>query len=273
MCPPAAAPTAARADTASADAPPTVQLAELPISREDLATTLQRMGDWLAGPTPRRVATANLDFLEIARRHDALRACLQGADLVTADGAPLLWLSRLAGEPIPERVAGADFVPLLVGEAAARGRSVYFLGGDDGVAERTIEVLRARYPELKVAGFSSPFLDLDDEAGCRAAAAEVAATSPDLVLVAFGCPKQDLFIERHLHDLGCHVAVGVGGTFNFIIGRVKRSPLLLQKLGLEWLWRFAVEPRRLFMRYWRDGTYFLRLYTQAWMRKALRRSV
>ncbi|GJM21600.1 MAG: hypothetical protein DHS20C15_15150 [Planctomycetota bacterium] len=250
-----------------------MQLADLPISREDLATTLTRMGEWLAGPTPRRVATANLDFLEIARRHDALRACLQGADLVTADGAPLLWLSRLAGEPIPERVAGADFVPLLVGEAAARSRSVYFLGGEDGVAERTIEVLRERYPDLKVAGWSSPFLDLNDVDGCRAAAEAVAATSPDLVLVAFGCPKQDLFIERHLHELGCHVAVGVGGTFNFIIGRIKRSPMLLQKCGLEWLWRFAVEPRRLFLRYWRDGSYFLKLYASALWRKALRRAV
>jgi N-acetylglucosaminyldiphosphoundecaprenol N-acetyl-beta-D-mannosaminyltransferase len=248
---------------------PTVVLGGVPVTRLGLDSTLSLLGGWLEQPTGmRRVATANLDFLEIAQHDDALQHCLGTADIVTADGEPLIWLSRLRGHPIPERVAGADFVPLLVGEAARRGKSVYFLGGSDGVADEAIEALRNDYPELVVAGSSSPFLDLADAGACRQVALEVAASEADLVLVAFGCPKQDFFIERYLDLMNCRVAVGVGGTFNFIAGRIRRAPRFLQRTGLEWVHRLAMEPHRLVMRYWRDGICFLKLFTRILLERA-----
>ncbi len=239
---------------------PTVILGGVPVTRLGLEPTLSVFADWLqdAGSC-RRVATANLDFLEIAAGNDALRQCLATADIVTADGEPLIWLSKLRGQPIAERVAGADFVPMLVSEAARLGKSVYFLGGEDGVAEEAIAVLREQDPGLKVAGHSSPMVDLDDEAACQAIADDVAASEADLVLVAFGCPKQDLFIERYVDRMQCRIAVGVGGTFNFIAGRINRAPAFMQKSGLEWIHRLAMEPRRLIGRYYRDGMCFLRL--------------
>ena len=248
---------------------PTVVLGGVPVARLGVESTLSLMGTWLEDEVgTRRVATANLDFLEIAQHDDALQHCLATADIVTADGEPLIWLSRLRGQPIPERVAGADFVPLLVGEAAQRGKSVYFLGGADGVAEEAIEVLRKDYPDLVVAGSSEPFLDLADAGACRQVALEVAASGADLVLVALGCPKQDFFIERYIDLMNCRVAVGVGGTFNFIAGRIKRAPEFLRRSGLEWVHRLAMEPRRLVMRYWRDGVCFLKLVVRILLERA-----
>jgi len=252
--------TSVRTQPSAENRLPTVVLGGVPVARLGLQQTLALFAHWLEDEGGRRrVATANLDFLEIAGEHDALRECLATADIVTADGEPLIWLSKLRGQPIPERVAGADFVPLLVGEAARLGRKVYFLGGEDGVAEEAIAVLKGRFPELKVAGHASPMVDLADEDACEWIAADVKASGAELVLVAFGCPKQDLFIQQYLDDLGCRVAVGVGGTFNFIAGRIRRAPRWMQRTGLEWVHRLAMEPRRLLGRYLRDGLCFLRL--------------
>jgi N-acetylglucosaminyldiphosphoundecaprenol N-acetyl-beta-D-mannosaminyltransferase len=257
---------------AAADRLPTVILGGVPVARLTMSATLSLLGEWLQDATTvRRVATANLDFLEISEREDALRECLATADIVTADGEPLIWLSHFRGQPIPERVAGADFVPKLVGEAARLGKSVYFLGGADGVAQEAIEVLLQEYPSLIVAGQSEPFINLDDEQGCREAVEVVRDSGADLVLVAFGCPKQDYFIEEYLHEMGCRVAVGVGGTFNFIAGRIRRAPRFLQVVGLEWVHRLAMEPRRLMLRYLRDGTCLIRMFANITIQRAFGR--
>ena len=254
--------------------PPTVILGGVPVARLDLESTLALFGTWLEDPAGRRrVATANLDFLELASHDEQLLDCLGTADLVTADGEPLVWLSQLRGQPIPERVAGADLVPLLVGEAAERGRSVYFLGGQDGAAQQAIAVLQKRYPELKVAGFSEPMVDLSDEQACLEIADSVRTSAADLVLVAFGCPKQDPFIERYGEQMGARLAVGVGGTFNFIAGRINRAPKWLQKMGLEWVHRLAMEPRRLVGRYWRDGCCFLGLVMRIVLERSFSRAL
>lgn len=254
-----------RADSA----PPPVVLGGVPIARLDTTDALALMGGWLDSPGQRRAATANLDFLEMARGNLDLHRCLATADLVTADGKPLLWLARLHGAPIPERVAGADFTPLLVGEAARRGRSVFFLGGADGVAQAAAERLRETYPDLRIAGCASPMVRLDDEASCLAAADLVRESGADLLLVALGCPKQDLFLEQYLDATGARLGVGVGGTFNFIIGRVRRAPPWIQKVGLEWAFRFAMEPRRLFGRYLRDAIHLGRLAREALVFRSL----
>ena len=244
--------------------PSTVPLGGVLVSRLGLAETISLMGDWLDDPMGRRrVATANLDFLALAHDNEQLQQTLLLSDLVTADGAPLVWLSHLAGEPIAERVAGADFVVPLIGEAARRGRSVYFLGGSDEAGKETIEILRERFPELIVAGQSAPMVNLAEVDDCRAVARSVAESGADLVLVGFGCPKQDFFIHHYLPDMNCRLAIGVGGTFNFITGRVRRAPAIWQKLGLEWFFRWMMEPRRLLGRYLNDARHLLRLVVQS----------
>lgn len=244
--------------------PPTVDLGGIPVSRLGFEASIDLLGSWMEEPGARRVATANLDFLEQARRRPQLRVALQTADLVTADGTPLVWLAGLQSRPIPERVAGSDLVPRLIAEAARRGRSVYFLGGSPGAGEEAARRMQHRHPGLRVAGIAAPMISLEQPAGCLEVARAVRETRPDLLLVALGCPKQDVFLARYVEELGCRVGIGVGATVDFLAGRIRRAPRILGPLGGEWLFRLALEPRRLLGRYSRDLVHLFRLAREAW---------
>jgi N-acetylglucosaminyldiphosphoundecaprenol N-acetyl-beta-D-mannosaminyltransferase len=223
---------------------------------------------------PRLVCTVNTDFLANTMswslnmvRHPELLSILRGADLVTADGMPLVWASRYLGPGLKERVTGADLVPLLAREAALGGRSLYFLGGAPGTAEQAAQILKDRNPGLTVAGCDSPVVHV---AGPELAAApekdgeiveRINRSAPDILFVAFGSPKQELFFERNRHRLRVPVTIGVGGTFEFITGSVRRAPGWMQSSGLEWLFRFTQDPGRLGKRYLND---LVKLGTQIW---------
>lgn len=235
---------------------PTVAVDGLPIACLTEDETIDRLLRWLGESGSRRVATVNLDFLALAHRDDELRRALRSADLLTADGAPLVWLGRRA---VPERVAGSELVEPLVAAAARDRRSVYLLGGPDGVGRAAADLLVARHPGLRIAGVSSPFVDLDDHEGCRRIAAEVRASGADLLLVALGCPKQDLFLTRHLAATGARVGIGIGCTLELLTGAHVQAPVWMRRTGLEWLFRLTREPRRLAPRYLRDLVHLSRL--------------
>ena len=211
---------------------------------------------------PRQVATVNVDFIvntltweQGGIRHPELLDILRRADLVTADGMPVVWMSKLLGCPLKERVTGADLVPALAAEAARRGRSLFLLGGRSGIAQQTAEVLQQRNPGLMIAGVGAPFVYTEGEqladfhAQDAAIVAEINAARPDILLIAFGNPKQELWFARNASRLKVPVSIGIGGTFEFIVGTVSRAPLWVQRAGLEWIYRILMEPRRLWKRY------------------------
>lgn len=238
---------------------PTCSLDGIAISRLTEIETVALLRRWLEEEGPRQVATANLDFLQLASDDDRLRGDLQAADLVTADGWPLVALSRLAGQLIPERVAGATFVPRLL-EACAEDRvPVYLLGSTPEVMAAATERMSQSMPSLQIVGSGSPFLDWDDEQQAGAVADEVRRSGARLLLVALGCPKQERFLNRFLPRTGASVGIGVGGTLDFIAGRRRRAPRAVQRLGLEWLVRLAQDPYRLLPRYCRDLLHLSRL--------------
>jgi N-acetylglucosaminyldiphosphoundecaprenol N-acetyl-beta-D-mannosaminyltransferase len=212
-----------------------------------------------------QVATINADFVIKANTDPELRRILQEADMATADGMPLVWGARLLGMPLSGRVTGADLVPALAERAAERSYSLYFLGAAPGVAVRAAEVLQARYPALRIAGVASPtvnsLLEVD-----HALLRTIQVAHPDILLVAFGNPKQEKWINMHAQALHVPVMIGVGGTLDFIAGMVKRAPLWMQKSGLEWLYRLLQEPRRLWKRYVNDlSSYSIFFLRQWWM--------
>jgi N-acetylglucosaminyldiphosphoundecaprenol N-acetyl-beta-D-mannosaminyltransferase len=208
-----------------------------------------------------QVATVNTDFVVRAQFDPELRYLLQNADLLTADGMPLVWGVRFLGASLPGRVTGADLVPALAQRAAERGLSIYFLGGGPGVAAQAVDVLKKNYPGLRVAGVHSPpfrpILEMDSSFQ-----EEIRLARPDILLVAFGNPKQEKWIGMHGCRLGVPVMIGVGGSLDFIAGQFHRAPKWMQQAGLEWLYRLLQEPRRLFRRYAIDmavfGSYFVR---------------
>ncbi len=218
--------------------------------------TVQRIEGMIASGMPHFIATANVDFVVQAQHDEELRRILSEADLVLCDGTPLVWASRLVGRALPERVAGADVVPRLIEVAAEKDFRIFLLGASEEAAMAAERNLRARFPQLNLVGhYSPPFKPLL-EMNHEEIRNRIAAAKPDILLVAFGCPKQEKWIAMHYRSLGVPVAIGVGATIDFLGGRVKRAPVWMQRSGTEWIYRLAQEPRRLFKRYASDLVVF-----------------
>lgn len=198
---------------------------------------------------PGYVATANLDFVMQSRRDPELQRILLEADLVVADGAPLVWLSGLFGPKLRERVTGSDLTPMLAEACRDQGLGVFALGAAPGVAKKAMAVLEGRYPGLRVAGWHSPpqadLLEMDHADILK----RISAAGPDLLLVAFGAPKQEKWINMHFREWNVPLAMGIGGTLDFLAGEQRRAPRWVQRLGMEWCWRMLTNPRRLLGRY------------------------
>ncbi|MFP4144896.1 MAG: WecB/TagA/CpsF family glycosyltransferase [Phycisphaeraceae bacterium] len=203
------------------------------------------------------VITPNLDHLRRARFDAEFRGMLEEADLVVADGMPLIWASRLQGTPLPERVAGSSLVSTLAEEAGRQGRSLFLLGGAPGAADAAGAALERRCPGLRIAGTACPapgFEQRDGEIdGLRE---QLRQARPDVVYVALGSPKQERLIREMRSELPGTWWLGVGMSLGFLAGQVRRAPVWMQRAGLEWLHRLGQEPRRLARRYVVDGLPF-----------------
>ncbi len=231
----------------------------IPVDNLDMDQALERIFSMVTAYQSdlktRLVATANVDF--IVNAHDTkdaenankLLSILRKADMVTADGMPLVWLSQLLGKPLKERVTGADMVPALAEKAAHEGKSVYFFGGAYGSAKQTAKIFKKLYPNLKIAGFSAPMIDMDDEIENMVEIARINITEPDILLIALGNPKQEFWFNRYKKYMKVPVSMGVGGTFEFISGVTSRAPEWMQRTGLEWIFRMSQDPKRLINRY------------------------
>jgi N-acetylglucosaminyldiphosphoundecaprenol N-acetyl-beta-D-mannosaminyltransferase len=239
----------------------------VPVDDLNMAQALLRLEDFIAigratGRT-HQIATVNADFV-VNSLHDAeLRRILQESDMATADGMPLVLGARLLGVPLADRVTGADLVPALAERAAQKGYSIYLLGARPGVGQRAAEILLERYPGLQIAGVTSPpnvpIQEMD-----RSILDHIKAAKPDILLVAFGNPKQEKWIRMYAHELAVPVCIGVGGTFDMIAGITKRAPVWMQRAGIEWLFRLAQEPKRLWKRYVLDLFYFGYFFVWQW---------
>jgi N-acetylglucosaminyldiphosphoundecaprenol N-acetyl-beta-D-mannosaminyltransferase len=244
----------------------TIVILGIPVDNLDLAETVERIFDLIEASRQdgraRQVATVNVDFVvntltwRLSRfRHPELIDILRRADLVTPDGMPIIWTSRMLGTPLKERVTGADLVPRLAQAAARQGKSIYFLGGQGDVGRQAARKLQAQFPDLKVAGADSPFVRIEGEALTaeadkdQAVVERINRSGADILLIGFGNPKQEVWFERNRGRLQVPVSIGIGGTYEFIVGSVTRAPQWMQKTGLEWVFRITQDPKRLWKRY------------------------
>lgn len=202
---------------------------------------LAQVARFVAERRPRQVVTVNPEFVIEAQRSPAFRAVLAQAALATADGFGLLLVARLRGRRLRGRVTGVALVERIAAEAARAGWSLFLLGAAPGVAERAAAALQARHPGLHIAGCYAGSPRPADEPGIRVLVAEA---RPDVLLVAYGHPAQDLWIARNQAALGVPVAIGVGGVFDYLAGVVPRAPAWMRWIGLEWLYRLIRQPSR-----------------------------
>jgi len=253
-----------------------MRLMGAPIGVVTEAAAVQVIVDAAATGRGHWTITANLDHLRRYHRDPLAKALIDDADLVVADGMPLVWASRLAGEPLPERVSGSSMVWSICEAASARRQSVFLLGGDPGIAERAADVFQDRYPELKLAGTACPPTGFqNDEHELTHIQRQVTEAAPQVVLVALGFPKQDLLIRILRSSLPHASFVGVGISLSYVTGDLSCPPSWICRLGLEWAYRLRQEPtRRLARRYLVDGPPFaLRLMMSAARHRVRRRSL
>jgi exopolysaccharide biosynthesis WecB/TagA/CpsF family protein len=250
-----------------------VEIAGVPLDRVDLSEAVRRLSDAVEERRQVQVATVNLDFLVTAHRNSDFRDLLSKCELNVADGKPVVWLSRLLGHSLPERVPGSDLVPLLASQAARSGARVFLLGGEAGAGEAAARRLAADNPGLQLAGWLEPPRASLDEMANEQILEIVKRSRPDILLVALGNPKQEFWIARHRHLLAeVAVLIGVGCVFDLLAGRQSRAPLWMQRSGLEWLHRLGAEPRRLAGRYLGDAAWLLLASTRILVGRATRRA-
>ncbi len=210
--------------------------------------------------SPHQIWTPSIAHIMMCRRDPEFAEIIQRAELVVPDGTPVVWMSKVLGTPLPERVTGADLTPKLCEAASRAGRRVFFFGAAPGVAEEVAEKMSRLYPGLVVAGTYTPPMQFEhnpDEN--RKAIERIHQAEPDILFVALGSPRQEKWIHRHRDELGVPVMIGVGAAFNFIAGREKRAPEWMRKHGLESLWRMVQRPREILGRLLRNAPAFFLL--------------
>ncbi len=225
-----------------AEAKPRVTVLGVPIDPATFESMLDSIAGWIAARDGlHQICTVSPEFVMIAQDDAQFMHVLRSADLCVADGVGLLFAARYLGHRLPERVTGSDGTPLIARRAAREGWSLFLLGAGPGVAERAAESLIQQNPGLRVAGTwaGSPAPEEEDDI-----VAHVNASGADILLVAYGAPRQDLWIARNRDRLKVSVAMGVGGSLDFVAGVVPRAPRWMRRLALEWLYRLYKQPWR-----------------------------
>lgn len=238
-----------------------------------LAQAIATLRCWMDEPLKasgcRYVVTPNLDHARLLRDDEGLQSAYRDASFVIPDGMPFVWAAKLMGRPIPQRVAGSDLVPGLLADAsAARPLTYYLLGAAPGVAETAAKKIETQYPFARCVGCLSPDFGFEkDPEACAQIIAKVNEAKPDLLVLGFGAPKQELWIGAHHQRVHAKVAVCAGATIDFLAGQVSRAPKWMQKSGLEWAHRMLSQPQRLFPRYARDAAALPGLLWRDWRDK------
>jgi N-acetylglucosaminyldiphosphoundecaprenol N-acetyl-beta-D-mannosaminyltransferase len=241
-----------------------VRIGELDVDAVTLDGALARIAELIERGSGGAVFTPNVDHVVKAETHLPFRQAYARADLRLADGMPLLWASRLVGSPLPEKVSGSDLIVPLARLAAERGWRVYLFGGGAGVASQAGEKM-AEELGVHVVGTDAPNINPDGNSDdTERFLSRIRAAGPDLLLVALGTPKGELWIDRFRGHIAPTVAIGVGGSFDFFTGRVRRAPPWMSRAGLEWLFRLTQEPRRMWRRYLIDDPRFVAIVARSW---------
>ena len=234
---------------------PSITMMGCRIDNLSMEETLGRIEEFIRSGKPHQHVVVNVDKLVKASRDAELRRIINACALVNVDGMPVVWASRLLGKPLKERVAGVDLFEALMRRSSERGWRVFLLGARSEVVAAVADSFQRRSPALVIAGWRDGYWQGEEQEA--QVAEQVRASGADLLFVAIGSPKKEQFLGRWQASMRIPFAMGVGGSFDVAIGRLKRAPRWMQRAGLEWLYRFLQEPRRMFRRYFIEDMAFV----------------
>lgn len=206
------------------------------------------------------VVAVNVDVIMQIEKDSYLKKIVDSADLVLVDGKPLIWISKWYRKEIKAKISGSDLVPLLCQTSAKRGYRIFILGGKDGIARQAKERLEDSFPSIQIEGtYAPPYGFEEDVIELEKINKMISEISPDLLIVCFGCPKQEKWIYENIKNYDAMVSICAGATVDFLAGNVKRAPRWMSEHGLEWFYRFLQEPKRMFKRYFINDIKILKL--------------
>ena len=218
------------------------------------------LDDRIAESKKTQVCFVPTNSILAARKSSFVMDVYNSADVVMCDGVPVQWASKILGTPLKQRLTGFDFFPHFIQHCAQKNYSVYFLGAKEGIAKQLAAIYQSRYPGIRVAGYyTPPFAASFSEEQNAVMLSAINAAKPDVLFVSLTAPKQDIWIHQQLPHLNVKIAIGVGAAFDSEAGSLKRAPILMQKMGLEWFYRFLQEPGRMFRRYFIEAPVFVPL--------------
>jgi N-acetylglucosaminyldiphosphoundecaprenol N-acetyl-beta-D-mannosaminyltransferase len=241
-----------------------VTLFGIPIDNLNMAEVLDCIEAMIGDGGIHQHVVVNVDKIVKMESNPNLRQTVLDCDLITVDGQPVIWVSKLLKCPIKERVTGVDLFGTLMARCAERGLRPYLLGARQEIVTKTVDALKAKHPTLNLAGWRNGYWTAEEEDNI---VQEIKRAKPDVLCMAVGSPKQELFLGKWKQEMRVPFVMGVGGSFDVTAGVLRRAPRWMQRLGLEWLFRLAQEPRRLWRRYLNEDMAFFRLVWREWRAK------
>ena len=218
-----------------------------------MAETLNEIDKLIQKKNCSYVVTPNVDHIVRLEKDEELQKVYKNASLILTDGKPLIWISKWYKTPIKEKISGSDLFPRVCQLAANKNYTMYLLGAAEGVADTAAKNLMKKYPGLNIVGtYSPPFGFEKSKQEMNKIKTQILDVHPDILIVGLGCPKQEKFMYYHCKELGVPISFGLGASIDFEAGNIKRAPKWMSNHGLEWLYRFSKEPKRLFKRYFVD---------------------
>ena len=225
-----------------------------------MSETIETIEQMILSDKKSYIVPINVDVVIKIENDNYLKKIIDEADMVLVDGKPLIWISKLHHKPVKAKISGSDLVPLLCEKAAKKGYSIFIIGGKEGIAKKAQEKLEGKYPNINIVGtYAPPFGFETNKRELDKINQMITEKAPDILIVCFGCPKQEKWIYENIESYNAKVSICAGATVDFLAGNVKRAPKWMSEHGLEWFYRFLQEPNRMFRRYFIDDLKIVKL--------------
>lgn len=230
------------------------------VNNVSMEQTISEIEEMIANDKKSYIVAINVDVVMKIENDSYLKKIVDSADMVLVDGKPLIWISKMHKQPVKAKISGSDLVPKLCEVAAKKNYTIFILGGKDGIAEKAKKNLERKHPGIRVVGtYAPPFGFEKNQRELKKTNDIITKAKPDILIVCFGCPKQEKYIYENIEKYDAKVSICAGATVDFLAGNVKRAPKWMSEHGLEWFYRFLQEPKRMFKRYFVDDLKILKL--------------